>query len=533
MNRQEEAVVVGDFETEQKNANFWSISMPLPSPLIHPSIIPSYTKVSYDSTVSTPSDAKWTEDDVSEDAADEKDRYVLSSSGASSVCMTIPSMVERKVKTLWSSFKVTRVAARPDTPVEEGYFSFLRQIIKSSPEIDRPIMLLDANMVLYQAYRWFHHLPRVQPHYAVKCNPDPVLCGTLHAVGVKFDVASVAEMDLLSALKCSPQDWIYANPCKVMSGIRRAATLGVNQLVFDNLEELVKIQRFHPKAHLFLRLRTDDSASRCPMSAKYGAPPEVWSALLLEAQRLQLNVVGACFHVGSGCTRIGAFSKAIASARALFDLAESLGRPLTHLDIGGGFPGRLPSLECFGQVTFDAVAEEINQALIDNFPVANFPNLQILAEPGRFFAAACCTLAVQVQSRRAPLPGCSNVEVFEDIEEVEAREEVEKEQLTARKFLYYINDGLYGSFNCIKFDHASPELEPLVPRDCTEALHACAVFGPTCDGIDCVHKCAFLPEMQVGDWLAAKEMGAYTICAASAFNGFEKPLVVYCQVSDR
>ena len=37
-----------------------------------------------------------------------------------------------------------------------------------------------------------------------------------------------------------------------------------------------------------------------------------------------------------------------------------------------------------------------------------------------------------------------------------------------------------------------------------------------------------LPEtLSVGDWLAFDNMGAYTICAASKFNGFEVSNVIY------
>ena len=46
-----------------------------------------------------------------------------------------------------------------------------------------------------------------------------------------------------------------------------------------------------------------------------------------------------------------------------------------------------------------------------------------------------------------------------------------------------------------------------------------SVWGPTCDGIDCVRRVVRLPAMEVGDWLAWGEMGAYTMCAASTFNG--------------
>jgi ornithine decarboxylase len=37
-----------------------------------------------------------------------------------------------------------------------------------------------------------------------------------------------------------------------------------------------------------------------------------------------------------------------------------------------------------------------------------------------------------------------------------------------------------------------------------------------------------LPEgLRVGDWLAFDNMGAYTVCAASQFNGFEVSKVIY------
>ena len=56
----------------------------------------------------------------------------------------------------------------------------------------------------------------------------------------------------------------------------------------------------------------------------------------------------------------------------------------------------------------------------------------------------------------------------------------------------------------------------------------CKVWGPTCDSIDCVCPEAELPaKLEVGDWLGFDKMGAYTVCAASQFNGFEVSRVIY------
>jgi len=84
----------------------------------------------------------------------------------------------------------------------------------------------------------------------------------------------------------------------------------------------------------------------------------------------------------------------------------------------------------------------------------------------------------------------------------------------------YINDGVYGSFNCVVFDHA--EVFPKVLKQRTSVGRNCVptkLFGPTCDSIDVVMACTRLPEMSVGEWLWFPGMGAYTRCAASRFNG--------------
>ncbi|KAG7340727.1 orn/DAP/Arg family decarboxylase [Nitzschia inconspicua] len=113
-------------------------------------------------------------------------------------------------------------------------------------------------------------------------------------------------------------------------------------------------------------------------------------------------------------------------------------------------------------------------------------------------------------------------------------------------YAYYINDGVYGAFNNIMFDHAT--VRPRVLRvsadvpdvktergfkrldsdsDCSSEnnnedrkLFASTVFGPTCDSIDVVARSVLLPKLKVGDFLYMNNMGAYTMAAASSFNGF-------------
>jgi ornithine decarboxylase len=88
-----------------------------------------------------------------------------------------------------------------------------------------------------------------------------------------------------------------------------------------------------------------------------------------------------------------------------------------------------------------------------------------------------------------------------------------------------MNDGVYGSFNCIHFDHARPIIRPFSERD--SAFYRSKVFGPTCDSMDTIAQEVHLPELAVGEWCFVECFGAYTTAAASDFNGFRKTPAFY------
>lgn len=368
---------------------------------------------------------------------------------------------------------------------------------------DTPKVLLDLGMIKRKANQWHRLLPRVEPFYAIKCNPYPLLVETLwdqwKTLGAGgFDCASPSEMDVACAVGVDPaEDTIFANPCKQSSAIEHARRAGVRRLVFDNLQELDKIKSIYPSAALLLRVQTDDAQAQCPLSNKFGAATADARVLLARAQELHLNVIGVSFHVGSGTSQKGVFKHALQRARAVFDEAERQGIEFSILDIGGGFPG----WDEDGQVSFADHAADINDSLAQLFPETN---LQVIAEPGRFFAASAQALLTTVIA----IGG----------NETERR--------------YYLNDGVYGSFNCLIYDHAVVPVptimrqgRPLLLEE-GEPTYTCTLFGPTCDGFDLLSDSIHLPLLKVGDQLIFKDMGAYTSAASSTFNGFSQAEVL-------
>ncbi|KAK4156327.1 pyridoxal-dependent decarboxylase [Chaetomidium leptoderma] len=366
------------------------------------------------------------------------------------------------------------------------------------PGEEDTFFVADLGEVYRQHIRWKLNLPRVKPFYAVKCNPDPKLLGLLSALGTGFDCASKAEIEQVLSLGVDPSRIIYAQPCKTNSYVRYVANQGVRQMTFDNADELRKIARVYPGAELFLRILTDDSSSMCRLSLKFGASLDSTDSLLALARELGLNVVGVSFHVGSGASDPGAFLKAVQDAHIVFQQASSYGFSLKTLDVGGGF--------CSDD-TFEQMADVLGAALDDYFPAHSGINL--IAEPGRYYASTAFTLACNVIARRTI------------------------EDASAASYMMYVNDGLYGNFSSIMFDHQHPIAKVLrsggrtlydtPAAEATDAVDGIeySIWGPTCDGIDRITDSVRFPLLlDVGDWFYFEDMGAYTMCSATTFNGF-------------
>jgi len=357
-------------------------------------------------------------------------------------------------------------------------------------DVEKPFYVLDLEPVVSRFLAWKKSLPCVEPHYAVKCNPNPVLLRTLSALGAGFDCASSDEMDRVLSMGVSADRIIFANPCKMATQIAHARQLGVARMTFDNEDELLKVAQYFPEAELVLRIATDDSHSQCRFSTKFGAAMEDVPSILEAAAGLKLNIVGVSYHVGSGCGDPRSHAVAATDALAVFHMGKQFGFKMTLLDIGGGFLGE------------DDPSPSVSDIAVNLLPVlAQFPSgTRFIAEPGRYFATACHTLVANIQSRRV----------------------VKDHMGRITRCLYYINEGVYTGFNCIFFDHKHPlprtmlnpalENRPIVP---------CTVFGPTCDSLDCVCKDVLMPVLGIGEWLFFTEMGAYTTAATTHFNGFD------------
>lgn len=144
------------------------------------------------------------------------------------------------------------------------------------------------------------------------------------------------------------------------------------------------------------------------------------------------------------------------------------------------------------------IAYYVNKGLDDFF---EDDTVRVIAEPGRFFVASAYTLVCNVYATRT----------------------IGDNQDPNKHTMYFINDGVYGSFNCMLYEDRKVTPQLLKINSTTE--YPSSIWGPTCDGMDVIARSIMLPEVNIGDWIVFEDMGAYTLSAASAFNGFPVPKV--------
>ena len=347
-----------------------------------------------------------------------------------------------------------------------------------------PLLVLDQAAVRRQYRALTAALPGVTLHYALKPLPHMGVVETLKAEGAKFDLATNGEVDLMREAQINPNDCIHTHPIKRDSDIRHALEYGCNIFVFDNPVELTKFVAHKAQAKLLLRVSFPNPETKVDLSKKFGCTPEMVLPLLKQAKDLGIEVIGLSFHVGSQVPNAKRHVEAIESCNGLLRQAEAQGLGLQVLDIGGGFPVDYSGTG--SELDIDAFCAPIRTAL------ANTPKyIRLLAEPGRFLSAPAMTSLSSVMGK-------------------------------AERFgntWYYLDDGLYGSYSGQLFDHIDyPKSAPYAKGE----AHPSVLAGPTCDSIDVIAEEIMLPELELGELVVGKMMGAYTWASATEFNFFRR-----------
>jgi ornithine decarboxylase len=367
-------------------------------------------------------------------------------------------------------------------------FKLTKPVVETLAEkYGTPLLVLSLEQIKHNYQFLTDHLPGVKLYYAVKANPDERIVRTLASLGSCFDVASDGEMLALTELGIAPDRMVYANPFKTHNGLAVAKRTGVYKFTFDSESEIYKMAKAVPGGSVLLRVRVDNPKALVDLNKKFGAHPDDALRLLNIAREQGLDVAGLCFHVGSQSLTADAYVDAMKICRRLFDEAAVQGFNLHILDIGGGFP--IPALG--SEIDIIKLTKTISENLAKYFPTT-----EIWAEPGRFI----CGTAVNLITRVIGLQQRNNQQ------------------------WYFLDDGLYGTFSGVIFDHWDFELIAFKSGEKIPATFA----GPSCDSLDVMFRDKLTVPLEMDDILLVPNCGSYTSASATVFNGFAKtPRVVW------
>lgn len=361
-------------------------------------------------------------------------------------------------------------------------------------EYATPFFLFSRQRIKNKFKEFQKYFPGSLIHYAMKANAEPELLQTLFKAGSGFEVASTHELNMLKEVGVPAEKMIYGTSVKPSSHIKEFFEYGVDRFAFDSLPELEKIAAVAPGSRVYVRVIVNDTGSVFKFSEKFGTDPENIVPLLQRAKALGLHPYGVSFHVGSQASNPLAWAAALESLQPALKHLKKLKIKLDIIDIGGGYPCAYASTE-----------ENLSLEEIARHTLAQYQKLpyqpQLLLEPGRGISATAAILLTTVIGR------------------------VDRKSGT----WLFLDAGVYNAmFETMAYQGSTRyKVSSLRPSyDSGEMLFALA--GPTGDSPDVITHEALLPQdLAVGDKLIMHDVGAYSLVAASRFNGFPKPDVYF------
>ncbi|XP_019905897.2 antizyme inhibitor 1b isoform X2 [Esox lucius] len=356
-------------------------------------------------------------------------------------------------------------------------------------------VVADLGALMRQHVQWQNTVSRISAYYPVSTNSSPAVLQVLASLGLGFVCANKGEVSLALDYGVPPENIIFSGVCKPLSHIKYAARNGVDLLVCDSETELCKIARSHPNAKLLVQVTTWAQVAETSMA--FGCSLKSCRHLLEMAKSLGVQVVGATFHIPASCKDLQAYGHALSDARCVFDMGEELGFNMSILDIGGGFSG--------SEYQLKQVHMAVRPLLDVYFPSQS--EVQVIAEPGSYYVSSAFTLAVNIIGKKVVAQdwGGRAPEALTLDDEPE--------------FLYYLNDGVYGSFSCKLLGNSIPP--PAVHKRASmveQPVFSSSLWGPTLDSLDRVVERCLLPELGPGDWLVFNNMGASGLENLSSFS---------------
>ena len=240
------------------------------------------------------------------------------------------------------------------------------------------------------------------PHlicFAVKSNSNIALLNVMAKLGSGFDIVSQGELERVLVAGGEASKVVFSGVAKSHSEIERALDVGIRCFNVESIPELHRINEVAGKmgkiAPISLRVNPDVDAKTHPYIStglkenKFGVSVQQAREVYSLAKTLpNVKIMGMDCHIGSQLTELQPFLDATDRLIVLMEQLKEDGIELHHLDLGGGlgvpYNGEEPPHPA-----------EYTEALLAK--LKNYPNLEIILEPGRAISANAGILVTKVE----------------------------------------------------------------------------------------------------------------------------------------
>mmetsp|Transcript_13907 Transcript_13907/g.18247 ORF Transcript_13907/g.18247 Transcript_13907/m.18247 type:complete len:535 (+) Transcript_13907:116-1720(+) len=419
------------------------------------------------------------------------------------------TMAESLSILLQNQSKNVRVCDAENTVLEIG-----KQIIAKN-HMQGAFAMVDLARIAWNLIHLKDEILPLTPRFSVGQNSDPMVLLSLAASGIGFNCRSKGDLDAVSTVLRSKGLALAGrvfdcNPCKPHSYLNQLVREGVLHWCADSTQELKRIAIAHSKAkqlvnlpQLHISIQLDTICCSCGSDREFCTQCLMEESVNIARSGMLLGIkrFGLSFTVGKVFIKNHQNQNLETELSQILNIITQISSALEQLI--GIKPdivldgGDLVSLEDW-RVIKTCVAETRSED-------------RVAVDASQLLLEESIHIVARLQGKR----GASN-----------------PADPTYAGMQYYIDDGCYGTFSSVVLEKVSVNPIALDPRGDqikSPVLKASTVWGPTCDGIDCVVKVAALPDLNLGDWILFQGLGVGAqVSKVTKFNGLDSCSSVYC-----
>lgn len=340
---------------------------------------------------------------------------------------------------------------------------------------------------------------------AIKANPLIEILKEAVAEGAGLEAASFEEVHIALAAGAAPDRIVFDSPAKTRDELAQALALGI-LINADNFDELDRIgsllSRTSSSSRIGLRINPMVGAGSIGITSvadrhsKFGVDIDRDRERIVSAFEQHPWLRGLHVHIGSqGCS----IELLVAGAARIQDLVSEIDATvgddrLDFIDIGGGLSAAYDDTEPPGIGDYACLLKENAPRLFED-------RFQLITEFGRALQAGC-GFAI------------SRVEYVKDL----AGQRLAVIHLGADMLMRPV-------YRPVEWKHRFLALDPSGKLKSGD-LQPWTIAGPLCFAGDIVASGTPLPAIEIGDYVAVRDIGAYTLSMWSRHCSRAMPLVI-------